>query len=1286
MNCLFWNTRGSGYNSFTGLVRELSSRHKVEMVAILETRSSGARARKLATRLGFQHMEIVDSRGFSGGLWVLWKEGKGNYEILETNHQFIHLRLSFNSLVVYITAVYASPNPITRRLLWSALKRISETVDSAWCLGGDFNSTLYERDRRLALHEHNRVDRDFNNWMEDLNFSDLTCRGPYFTWKRGNSESRIDRVVVNNAFSSIFPDVELLHLPYYRSDHRPLLLKMTNEEPCQLNQVRPFRFIASWILHDDFDTFIKNLWRNERSWLENVACFTEEVQQWKLEVYGHLGKQKRHLFNRLDGLSRMPDHCRNKPELDKLQKRIWQELEDILIQEELLWAQKAKCEWFSMGDKNTKYFHAKANGRRKRKRIEAIKKDNGDWTYDVSEIKTLALNFFHSLFMEEGGTGRLEDCSVTYPTIKESDLQMLGAHLSDEEIKGAIGSMGALKSPGPDGLNALFFQSQWSHVGESVCSFLKEVCEDHDKVKSMNGTLLVLIPKVDHPESIKDFRPISLCNVIYKILTKVLTFRIKNFLPDIISPNQCSFVPGRISSDNIIIAQEVIHSMKNMKGKKGFMAIKVDLEKAYDRLRWDFVLSCLEELNFPHHIVSLIKACITSVNMQILWEGSATREFLPSRGIRQGDPLSPYLFVICMEKLAHIIQEEVSRGDWKPIRLCKDGPPLSHLFFADDLILLSEASMDQVEVIQRCMNRFCHASGQKVSNAKTRIFFSQNVNHTRVQQLSELLGFTPTADLGKYLGVPLHHQRVTKDTYQYVIDKVKVRLSNWKANHLALAGRHTLVSSVINAIPVYPMQTAILPATICEEVESRARSFLWGSTAEKKKTHLVAWDVVCKEKRKGGLGLRHMKMQNQALCLKGGWGLIKKKDELWAKVIRSKYKCGVDLMPQINKSRPGSRFWNGIKNNWNLLDKGIEKITLEDGRDEVRWKLEPHGCYSVKSAYKLIHNDNSPPSSIWNKVWKLKVPQRCKTCLWAILHNRLLTNALRVQRGMAEDATCVVCGESMEHLLHVLRDCPRTKSFWKSIIHGKYRVKFFNTDLWEWCALNLSKPVGSVEDTKWAEFFAMSCWLLWKFRNEKIFEGLNADLSSLKIRVAAITDSIRRNNKRCHNVNLQGSHEMPEAHSATIPSGYYKLSVDGAFSELLCSAACGGGIWDPQGNFYGGFMMRIQQEGSLSAELWGCLTGLKQAWDMGIRKVVLLTDCLDAWRLCREGCTELHMQRSLVLEIRSLVERSWQVEIRHIPRNLNLVADNLAKRALNMELGFYLVDRLDTDLVHVEPG
>jgi hypothetical protein len=192
----------------------------------------------------------------------------------------------------------------------------------------------------------------------------------------------------------------------------------------------------------------------------------------------------------------------------------------------------------------------------------------------------------------------------------------------------------------------------------------------------------------------------------------------------IISPYQSSFIPRRTIHHNIIVAQEMVYSMSRMKGNKMFTSIKIDLEKAYDRLDWNFVENCLKVCKFPPNLINIIQHCITSPSFKILWNGDKIDMFTPTRGIRQGDPLSPYLFVICMDRLSHIIADQVEAQYWKPMCAGRYGPQISHLLFANDLLLFAEAS----------------------------IYFSKIVDQHLREEILNHTGYTQVNNIGRYLG------------------------------------------------------------------------------------------------------------------------------------------------------------------------------------------------------------------------------------------------------------------------------------------------------------------------------------------------------------------------------------------------------------------------------------------------------------------------------------------------------------------------------------------------------
>lgn len=183
--------------------------------------------------------------------------------------------------------------------------------------------------------------------------------------------------------------------------------------------------------------------------------------------------------------------------------------------------------------------------------------------------------------------------------IKDEDMHYLNSNVSIDETKSALFSMRNYKLPGPDGFHPLFFKSQWEVVGISLHNLVVDCFAHPNRISKANQTVVTLIPKCDIPNRVSQFRPISLCNVAYKVVTKIITQRLRCIMPYVVSENQSNFVPGRATSDNILVLHEVIHSLNQLKGKKGYMDIKMDLEKAYDRLEWDFVLETLLLLNIP---------------------------------------------------------------------------------------------------------------------------------------------------------------------------------------------------------------------------------------------------------------------------------------------------------------------------------------------------------------------------------------------------------------------------------------------------------------------------------------------------------------------------------------------------------------------------------------------------------------------------------------------------------------------------------------------------------------
>ena len=280
---------------------------------------------------------------------------------------------------------------------------------------------------------------------------------------------------------------------------------------------------------------------------------------------------------------------------------------------------------------------------------------------------------------------------MTCCRLSEHEAVELASIPSNAEIYEALKSLKLYKAPGPDGLHAGFFQRHWNYVGDSVKDEVRNIFLSCENPAFLNQTLIALIPKQKGPETINHFRPISLCNTIYKLVTKILVQRLRPYMPNLISPCQTALVVGRRGSDNVIIAQEIIYSLNKRKGKEGFMVIKIDLEKAYDRLEWCFTRKVLTCFGFPPNITKLIMSCISSSSTSLLFNGEKLPPFTLSRGLRQGDPLSPFIFLLYMEYLNAQIEDICDSKQWMRVKASSGGPRFSHIFFCRRSIVVCKS-------------------------------------------------------------------------------------------------------------------------------------------------------------------------------------------------------------------------------------------------------------------------------------------------------------------------------------------------------------------------------------------------------------------------------------------------------------------------------------------------------------------------------------------------------------------------------------------------------------------
>lgn len=414
----------------------------------------------------------------------------------------------------------------------------------------------------------------------------------------------------------LFSIVKVTHLLVVSSDYTPVLLSIYLNE--RKENKSSFRFQAAWVLHDSFLDVVADAWKKGNSVHDKIKATEQVLTTWNKNVFGNIHWKKKRLEARLGGIQRKFGICRSN-NLIKLEAKLKKELEEVLYQEELLWYQRSMEEWITLGDRNTKYYHAATKVRRAMKTIHALMNDNGELETDAGRVQDLVYNYFSRIFKMEDNTHQVRPIPNGFPAITDRISLCLCRDVTKEEVKAALFDMSPYKATGPDGFHAGFYQHTWSIIGDDITDMVRDFLCTGRVWDGVNDTFLSLISKVKTPDNVAQLRLISLCNVKYKIVTKVITNRLKGFLGEVISQEHSSFVPKRQIVDNIVIYQEVLHSMRNKKSNKGYMVLKIDLQKAYDRLSWTFLRETLQEVGMNQQWVNNIMACVEIPGLDVLW-------------------------------------------------------------------------------------------------------------------------------------------------------------------------------------------------------------------------------------------------------------------------------------------------------------------------------------------------------------------------------------------------------------------------------------------------------------------------------------------------------------------------------------------------------------------------------------------------------------------------------------------------------------------------------------------
>ncbi|KAL0282278.1 UNVERIFIED_CONTAM: hypothetical protein Sradi_7266200, partial [Sesamum radiatum] len=526
-----------------------------------------------------------DYSGPAGRIWLAWDSLEVGVDILEVGSQFIHCRAVNKRMHTrcLITVLYGDYDIIPRRELWSALRNLSTGIqDEPWLILGDFNAVMDDSEVCGQAADTSASTVEFRSCVRDTGLVPLPFTGCPYTWHNCSEGprslwKRLDRMLANGAWLDVWPG-----------------------------------FLGS----------VENIWKHH---IPGTAMY-EIVCKLKL-LKAEFRRQKKQTGELTVNVRKAKDF------LDKAQTLFTTYKEDIFLNlvkccrrvysaavklEISMLQQRAKLRWLKYGDQNSKVFFRKINSTRVKQRVFQLTKVSGETLTNQHEVIQEFISYFQTLI---GGSTphRIVDLGFLQHELREittAEASLLVAPVTASEVNEAFFEIDVESAPGPDGFSSAFYRAAWPVVGQSMLEAVGEFFRTGKLLKQINTNLLALILKMNMPTYVSDYRPISCCNVLYKAITKIIVKRIRRVLPLLINYSQNAFVPGRSISDNILLAQELL-SGYNQTRLPERCTLKVDIQKAYDSVEWDFLLEVLRLFNFPIHFITLIEQCVSTASFSV---------------------------------------------------------------------------------------------------------------------------------------------------------------------------------------------------------------------------------------------------------------------------------------------------------------------------------------------------------------------------------------------------------------------------------------------------------------------------------------------------------------------------------------------------------------------------------------------------------------------------------------------------------------------------------------------
>ncbi|CAK8543759.1 unnamed protein product [Lathyrus sativus] len=871
-------------------------------------------------------------------------------------------------------------------------------------------------------------------------------------------------------------ETTLKFLPPNISDHAMLYLVYNQEHR---KPPRQFKFSNCIIELPGYDTLVK---KNSDGHIRGSPMF---VLWHKLKRLKHGLKQfskplsdiKTKLISARNILEETQEQLRNDRMNTNLIGKAKDLAEAVISLNEMEWKilhQRAKIDWIRKGDVNNQYFYAAIKSRHYSNCLSNLKKSDGSQITIKPDIEDEVIKFYSNLMGKDAETINHIDIKAMRMG-KQLDInqrEYLTIPISENDITKALKGIGDLKAPGLGGYGAKIFKASWSIIKADVIATVKEYFETGKLYKAFNVTVVSLIPKDHDACEIKDYRPIAVYTIFYKIISKILTDRLGTVIPSVVNHNQAAFIPGQNIHNHIMLATELLKGYTRKEGTTRIM-MQLDLQKAYDMVNWKALECIMKEMGFPNKFIQWIMLGITTVSYRFNIMGEYTDILQAKRGIRQGDPLSPMLFVLIMEYMNRMLVKMQRDPNFNYHAKCEK-LKITNLTFADDVLLFCRGDCISLQMILRTFRDFSNSTGLIMNPNKCRIYFGGLDNEKR-RMMKELSGFQEGTLPFKYLGIPLSGKKLNINHFMPLVDRIVARIHHWSSKLLSYARRIQLVKSIVAAMVQYWLHCIPLPKSVIRKIDSICRSFIWtGKDTVSRKCH-VAWKRTCCPAAQGGLNLINLQIWNNVLLLKCLWNLCNKTDTLWVKWIHIHYLKGNHVMNYATKNH----------NSWIMRGILKQRDIMDLIRNEWDQLLTTHK-FKASVFYKVMIDDGT--RVVWrNLIRSNKSRPRAVFCLWQACHGKLATKDRLKRFGMIKDNTCRLCHTEEETVNHLFFCCLGTRHIWKNVLQW-FNI-YHEPQPWEaeliWIS-NMTKGKGWKVDVL-KMLVAETIHNIWGYRNSIIF-------------------------------------------------------------------------------------------------------------------------------------------------------------------------------------------------------